>query len=165
MTRILGIDPGTATTGYAILDRENTGQLKLIRAGVITTSKKAAQPQRLFLIFQKLSDIIRQEDPHHISVEQLFFAKNVKTALSVGESRGVVLLLAAKFKLKFFQYKPSQVKQAVSGYGAASKFQVQKMVKILLRLKEIPKPDDVADALAVAICHANHLKLKFKIEK
>ncbi|MDD5032073.1 MAG: crossover junction endodeoxyribonuclease RuvC [Patescibacteria group bacterium] len=152
---ILGIDPGLADTGYGIIEKEDRGKLICQEFGVIKTSAKKDMGERLETINKKLDKIIKKYKPRLIAVEQLFFCKNVKTALAVGQARGVILFTARQNKIPTVEFTPLQVKQAVSSYGQAGKLQVQKMVKLLLDLKELPKPDDAADALAIAICAAN----------
>jgi len=149
---VLGIDPGTATTGFGVIT-EKEGSLQALAFGVITTPAADPLPARLVTIHEALTGLIAQHRPDAVAVEELFFAKNARTALVVGHARGVVLLAIAQAHAPLFQYKPSQVKQAVSGYGAADKRQVQEMVRLLLGLEDIPRPDDAADALAIAICH------------
>ena len=151
---ILGIDPGIADTGYGVIEN-NAGKLVCLDYGTIKTSAKLELAERLEIINDKLTKIIKKYHPELLAVEQLFFCKNVKTALIVGQARGVIIFTAKKNKIKLAEYTPLQVKQAVSTYGQASKLQVQKMVKLLLNLKELPCPDDAADALAIAICAAN----------
>lgn len=151
---IIGIDPGFAITGYGIL--EYTGnKFKLIDVGVITTEANMELSDRLLALNNGLDALITQYRPDAMAVEELFFNTNVKTAIKVGHGRGVALLAAAKAGIKVFEYTPLQVKQAVVGYGRATKDQVQQMVKVLLNMDKIPKPDDAADALAIAICHAH----------
>lgn len=152
---ILGIDPGIADTGYGIIKDNGRGGLDCVDYGSIKTKAGIKLPQRLETLHKELDKIIKKYKPHLVSVEELFFCNNVKTALIVGQARGVVLLTAKLNNLPVKEYTPLQVKQAVSTYGKATKIQVQKMVKLLLNLKEIPRPDDAADALAVAICSAN----------
>lgn len=152
--RILGIDPGTAITGFGILDQSGNHLIPQ-EFGVIRTPAEMEMPNRLTIIYRELVSIIQKYRPEAIAVEQLFFNKNVRTALSVGQARGVVLLAAAQLELNIAEYTPLQVKQAVVGFGGAEKKQVQEMVKILLNLQSIPRPDDAADALAIAICHAH----------
>lgn len=149
---ILGIDPGIATTGFAFIKEKNKEQ-EVLDYGVISTSAKQEFPERLKYIHQALIKLIKKFQPDAVCVEQLFFAKNVKTALNVGQARGVILLTAILNKLPLYEFTPLQVKQAVCGYGQADKCQVQNMVKILLKLKTIPKPDDAADALAIALTY------------
>ncbi len=151
---ILGIDPGIADTGYGVIQIKGH-ELICLDYGSIKTKAKTELGERLEIINKELNKIIKKYKPNLISVEQLFFCKNVKTALVVGHARGVIILTAKQNKVPTVEFTPLQVKQAVSSYGQASKMQVQKMVKLLLNLKEIPRPDDAADALAVAICAAN----------
>jgi crossover junction endodeoxyribonuclease RuvC len=147
----LGIDPGTARLGYGIV--AGVDQPALIDFGVIETSSAVAMPDRLLYLYDAVSALIRRHLPDALAVEQLFFARNVTTAMTVGQARGVVLLAAAEARLIVAEYTPSEVKQAVAGYGKADKFQMQEMVRILLGLDHVPHPDDAADALAVALCH------------
>ncbi len=149
---VLGIDPGIATTGFAFI-KEKDKELDILDYGVITTSAKQEFTERLKYLHRSLTKLIKKYGPDTICVEQLFFAKNVKTALNVGQARGVILLTAILNKLTLFEFTPLQVKQAVCGYGKADKCQVQNMVKTLLNLKTIPKPDDAADALAIALTY------------
>jgi len=151
---ILGIDPGIADTGYGVIKKDGN-KLICLDYGTIKTGAREEMPDRLSQINQALEILIKKYDPQIIAVEQLFFCKNVKTALMVGQARGVILLTAKQSKKVVVEFTPLQVKQAVSAYGKASKMQVQKMVKLILELKEIPKPDDAADALAIAICASN----------
>ncbi len=155
---ILGIDPGTAITGYGLV--EQIDDLRLVDAGAILTPAGTPLPERLLTIHQQLSELISIYQPDGVAVEELFFSKNVRTAMSVGHARGVVLLAAAQAGLPIYHYKPSEVKVAVTGYGAAAKPQVQEMVRLLLELEETPKPDDVADAIAIAICHLQSATLR-----
>jgi crossover junction endodeoxyribonuclease RuvC len=152
--KILGIDPGTATTGFGIVEKK---QSKLISVdyGVISTPKELDMSNRLLILYEDIKEIIDHHKPDIIAVEQLFFARNVTTAITVGQARGVVLLAAQKADLKIVEFTPLQVKQSVTGYGQATKKQVQEMVKKILDLSQIPKPDDAADALAIAICSSN----------
>lgn len=152
--RILGIDPGTAITGYGVLDQTGN-RLTPQTFGVIRTPADMEMPLRLTVIFRELTEIIAKYQPEAIAVEQLFFNKNVRTAITVAQARGVVLLAAAQTELAIAEYTPLQVKMAVVGFGCAEKKQVQEMVKVLLSLETIPRPDDAADALAIAICHAH----------
>jgi len=151
---IIGIDPGTATTGYGIIKKENDN-LKMIDYGCIKTEQKFSTAERLEQIDQQLTKLIKKHKPQKMAIEDIFFFKNVKTVIKVSQARGVILSRAAQMKILIDEYTPLQIKQAVTGYGRAEKIQVQKMVKLLLNLKEIPKPDDAADALAAAICCAN----------
>lgn len=152
---ILGIDPGIADTGYGFI-RVDGSRLECLAYGSIKTPAKEELPQRLQTLHKELSVLIKKYKPEKAAVEQLFFNKNVRTALIVGQARGVVLLTISLSNVPIIDFTPGQVKQAVSAYGQASKLQVQKMVKLILSLKELPQPDDAADALAVAICGANH---------
>ncbi len=155
MTLALGLDPGTATTGYGLVRLHRDGSLEAVNFGVITTPKDLPAPERLDLLYQELNQILDNFHPETAAVEKLFFQKNISTALGVGQARGVLLLALAQKGLDVAEYTPNEVKQAVAGYGSADKRQVQEMVRVLLSLPEIPKPDDAADALAIAICHLN----------
>lgn len=153
---ILGIDPGTAITGFGVLKKiKSKDELRVINYGLITTPVDLTTAERLNKLHKELNLLIKKYKPDIVAVEDIFFFKNLKTAIKVSQARGVILLTAAEFKIPIFECTPLQVKQAISGYGRAEKIQVQKMVKTLLNLKEIPKPDDAADALAVAICCAH----------
>jgi crossover junction endodeoxyribonuclease RuvC len=158
---ILGIDPGLATTGYGIVKKEGNS-FKLIDYDTITTSSDRTDVDRLSQLYEELLSLIDKYNPEHIAVEELFFNKNVKTAIRVGQARGVILLAGAQQSINVAEYTPLQVKQAVVGYGRASKQQVQQMVKALLNLEDIPKPDDAADALAISICHGHSYASKEK---
>lgn len=151
--RILGIDPGTGILGFGVIDVVK-GKAKLVDAGVIRTPAKEDDAVRLQTIFEEITDIIVQTKPQVMSVEKLFFAKNVTTAMTVSQARGVVLLAGKQAGLEIFEYTPLQIKQALTGYGRAEKKQIQEMVRVILQLKEVPKPDDCADALAAAITHS-----------
>lgn len=151
--RIIGIDPGTATTGFGVIEHVG-GKLTYVDAGVITTTPDLLMPDRLVILHQELSQLIAEFQPEQAAVELLFFSTNVTTAISVGQARGVILLALAQAGLIPGEYTPMQIKQAVAGYGGAKKPQIQAMVKTLLKLPAIPKPDDAADALAIAITHA-----------
>lgn len=151
---ILGIDPGTAICGYGVVEHQGN-HFRLIDYGAIRSSSEEEPAARLHTIFQGLNKIIDSCKPDHMAVEELFFNKNVRTALVVGQARGVIMLTGHMRGLTISEYTPLQVKQSVVGYGRAEKQQVQFMVKAILNLKEIPKPDDAADALAIAICHAH----------
>ena len=156
---ILGIDPGIAILGFAFLEKKGS-KIIPIEYGVIRTSKKLAHPQRLKLIFEELNTLIEKYDPSEVAVEKLFFSSNVKTAFEVGAARGVALLTAALKDKPVFNYTPNEIKISVTGYGKADKKQVQKMVKQLLGLDKVPKPDDAADAVACGICHIYSRKIK-----
>lgn len=155
MTIILGLDPGTATTGYGLVSKTPGGDLQAIEYGTIQTPSTLSDPERLVILFERLQEIILLHRPQECAVEKLFFQKNVRTAIAVGQARGVILLASAEAGLKIGEYTPNEIKLAVTGYGSADKVQVQEMVRVLLQLKDIPKPDDAADALAIAITHAN----------
>jgi len=154
----LGIDPGIADTGFGVIKKEN-GKMTCLAYGSIKTAAGLPLFERLVTLHDDLTEIIKRFKPQMVGVEELFFCKNVKTALVVGQARGVILLTIKQQKLPMLEFTPLQVKQAVSTYGKAEKGQVQRMVKMLLNLKEIPKQDDAADALAIAICAANSIKL------
>ena len=151
--RIIGIDPGTGILGFGVIE-VNKGKAKLVDGGVIRTPVKEDDAVRLQTIFEELTDIIVASKPSEMSVEKLFFAQNVTTAMTVAQARGVVLLCGMQAGLKIYEYTPLQIKQAVTGYGRADKKQMQEMVRVILQLKSIPKPDDCADALAAAITHS-----------
>ncbi len=151
---ILGIDPGIAIMGCGIIQYEGN-RFKVIHYDAIKTSNSISTEQRLEIIFQQLSQLIETYQPQAVAIEELFFNTNVKTAILVGQARGVALLSAALKQIPVYEYTPLQVKQGVVGYGRADKSQVQQMIKALLNLEKVPKPDDVADALAVAVCHAH----------
>jgi crossover junction endodeoxyribonuclease RuvC len=155
---ILGVDPGFARTGYGIIESRGSN-LKLIDYGIIETDSKIDFSIRLKKISGELEKIIQEYSPTIISVEKIFFCKNTKTAINVSHARGVIILTASKNNLKVLEFTPPEVKRAVTGYGKAEKKQMQKMVQILLNLKEIPEPDDSADALALAICAANNFNI------
>lgn len=156
---ILGIDPGIAIVGYSIIEC-NGNKFRAIDYGCIKTESNLLFPERIKIIYDRLIEIIEKYKPDDLAIEELFFNKNVKTAIKVGQARGVEILAGVNQGLEIYEYTPLQIKQAVVGYGRADKNQVQEMVKILLNLKEKPKPDDVADALAVAICHGSSIKFK-----
>ena len=156
--RILGIDPGTGILGFGVIDVQGR-QVRLVDAGVIRTPVKEDDAIRLETIYDELTDIIAHNNPAIMSVEKLFFARNVTTAMTVAQARGVVLLCGQQAGLTLFEYTPMQIKQAVTGYGKADKKQMQEMVRVLLKLKEIPRPDDAADALAAALTHASVTRL------
>lgn len=150
--RILGLDPGTATTGYGIIDVID-GDLSAVTYGVITTSPKRSTPQRLQTIYQELNQLLEKYQPNAAAIEELFFGRNITTAITVGQARGVLMLALANANLPISEYSPPRIKDAVTGYGKANKAQVQLMVRNLLNLEETPRPDDAADGLAVAITH------------
>lgn len=151
--RIIGIDPGTGILGFGIIEASG-GRTQLVDAGVIRTAAKQADAIRLKTIFEELTDVIKSTKPQAMAVEKLFFAQNVTTAMSVSQARGIVLLAGQQAGLDIYEYTPLQIKQALTGYGRAEKKQIQEMVRVILKLKEPPKPDDCADALAAAITHS-----------
>lgn len=155
----MGIDPGIAIVGYGILEFKGNSY-KVMDYGAITTKAGVPIPDRLNQIYDKMNILIKKYKPEDIAFEELFFNKNVKTAITVAQARGVEVLCAEKNRTGIYEYTPLQVKQALVGYGRASKSQVQDMVKLILNLDKIPKPDDVADALAVAITHGSSIKFK-----
>ncbi|HSG46003.1 MAG TPA: crossover junction endodeoxyribonuclease RuvC [Anaerolineales bacterium] len=155
MTLALGIDPGTATTGYGLVRLSPDGEMDSVKHGVILTPKSVTPPARLEMIYDQMTDLLKEYKPDTVAVEKLFFARNVTTGIAVGQARGVVMLAIQKAGLEAFEYTPKEIKNAVAGYGGADKRQVQEMVRALLSLDSIPKPDDAADALAVAITHLN----------
>lgn len=152
--RILGIDPGTGILGFGVVDASPGGKVTIVDGGVIRTPVKQEDSLRLSTIYDELTEIIELHKPEVMSVEKLFFAQNVTTAMSVAQARGVVLLCGVQNGLTLFEYTPLQIKQAITGYGKADKKQMQEMVRVILGLNEVPKPDDCADALAAAICHS-----------
>lgn len=152
--KIIGIDPGTAIVGFGVIEKTGS-KLQMLDGGVIRTSPDLNDSERLKIIYDELSEIIKVNKPEVMAVEKLFFAQNVTTAMSVSQARGVILLCGEQNDLPIFEYTPLQIKQAITGYGRADKNQIQEMVRVILRLKEIPKPDDCADALACAITQAN----------
>ena len=151
--RILGIDPGYATTGFGILEA-GRGSVQLLNYGTITTPTTLTFPERLVVLYDDMTQLIETVKPDAVAVEELFWGHNVTTGIGVSHGRGVILLAICKSGAPLFEYTPNQVKQAVVGYGLAEKKQVMDMVKRLLKLKAVPRPDDAADALAIAICHA-----------
>ncbi len=156
--RIIGIDPGTGILGFGIIDIIK-GKPRLVDAGVIRTPVKEDDAVRLMTIYEELTSIIKDTQPEEMAVEKLFFAQNVTTAMTVAQARGVVLLTAMQAGLKIAEYTPLQIKQSVTGYGKAEKKQIQEMVRVILGLKEVPKPDDCADALAAALTHSMTLRI------
>ena len=156
---MLGVDPGTAITGYGVVEQVK-GDLKSLAFGVIRTPADQPLPNRLQSIYRAVSTLAQQWEPEAAAVEELFFSKNVRTAMSVGQARGVALLALADAGLVIGEYDPMEIKQAVTGYGGAGKQQVQEMVRALLGMDEVPRPDDAADGLAVAICHLHAMRLR-----
>ena len=162
---ILGIDPGLATLGYGVIE-VNNDRRKLIQFGTLTTPAGQPMPQRLRAIFQGMNQLMDIYQPDDVAFEELFFSKNITTGMAVSAARGVALVAVVQRTDNLYEYTPMQIKQAVTGYGGADKHQVQQMVKMLLNMKEIARPDDAADALAVALTHANsmHMKKMFRIQ-
>jgi len=154
---ILGIDPGFADTGFGIISKDKLG-IQFINTGSIQTSKNLDLPERLVIIYKELTKLIKKHKPDIVGIEKLYFSKNVKTALDVGQARGVVILACQEHRVSIVELGPNQVKQAVTGNGMANKRQVGEMVKVIMRLKEVPKPDDAADALAIAIAVSAQVK-------
>jgi crossover junction endodeoxyribonuclease RuvC len=157
---VLGIDPGIAITGFGLIRLYDLNEPELIKHGVINSTAEGDTSSRLVFLYRELTELIEQFKPEYTAVEKLFFQKNQKTAMAVSEARGVITLCLAQQHLPMAEYSPNAVKQAVTSYGNADKKQVQEMVKIILHLDEIPKPDDAADALAVAICHLGYLQMQ-----
>lgn len=157
---VLGIDPGTATTGYGLVRETPEGGLAVVDYGVIITPPDLSPDKRLLLLYDRLMGILLLHRPDNGAVEKLFFQRNVTTAIAVGQARGVTLLAMAKHNLPVAEYTPLEVKQAVTGYGGADKRQVQLMIQAILQLEEMPKPDDAADALAVAVCHLQSYRMR-----
>ena len=156
---ILGIDPGTARTGFGIIKKtKDKNKLKTIYYGCITTDSTLSDGKRLKIINDELNKLIKKYQPDILTVENVYFFKNLKTAMPVSQAKGVILLTAAKKKIPVYEFTPLQVKMTIVGYGRADKKQIQKIVKVLLNLKEVPRPDDAADALAIAICCAYSLR-------
>ncbi|MRN55846.1 crossover junction endodeoxyribonuclease RuvC [Paenibacillus monticola] len=162
--RILGIDPGLAIVGFGFVDKEGN-KLTPVQYGCIQTEAHTLEEERLLHVYEGMVQLIDKYKPDAVAVEKLFFSRNVTTALPVAQARGVLILAAVQRGLPVAEYTPMQVKQAVVGYGKAEKRQVQEMVKLLLKLSVIPKPDDVADALAVAVCHAHSVSLNSKLNE
>ncbi len=156
--RIIGIDPGTGILGFGIIEIDSKNKAQLVDAGVIRTPVKEDDAVRLLTIYEELCDIIAATKPQIMAVEKLFFAQNVTTAMTVSQARGIVLLCGQQSGLELHEYTPLQIKMALTGYGRADKKQVQEMVKVILGLKEVPKPDDCADALAAALTHAQSMR-------
>jgi crossover junction endodeoxyribonuclease RuvC len=157
---VLGLDPGIAITGYGLVEESPSGDLTCIGYGAVTTPAGQPTPSRLLSIDRDLGALIERYKPDVVAVEELFFARNVTTALIVGQARGVAILSAARAGVPVREYKPMEVKQAVTGYGRAPKTQVQEMVRLLLNLDQVPQPDDAADAVAVAVCHVHNVRLE-----
>lgn len=163
---ILGIDPGLATMGYGVIEATH-GNFAVVDYGVVTTPKECTLPERLVQLEEGVRELIETFKPQNIAIEELFFSKNITTGIPVAEARGVILLTAVKaLDKEVYEYTPNQIKQAITGYGGADKVQMMHMVQALLRLKSIPRPDDAADALAVALCHAqtSALSTQFRVQ-
>lgn len=156
---IFGLDPGIAIVGYGIIEAIGN-KVRLLDYGVITTDASLSVPERLRIIDFELNRLIKEFEPDELAIEELFFNKNVKTVINVAQARGVEILSFVKRGIEIFEYTPLQVKQAITGYGRAEKKQMQESVRMIFKLKEIPKPDDAADAVAVALCHFFSLKFK-----
>ncbi len=154
---IFGMDPGLAISGYGVIDYVGN-KFKMLEYGTVETESDIDFPTRLKIIYDSYIKLFEKYKPDAVSIEELFFNKNVKTAISVGQARGVHILAAVNSQIPIYEYTPLQIKQGIVGYGRAQKRQIQEMVKIILKLDKIPKPDDAADGLAVAICHAHSLK-------
>ncbi|NLC13849.1 MAG: crossover junction endodeoxyribonuclease RuvC [Chloroflexi bacterium] len=161
---VLGIDPGIAITGFGLIRLNDLNEPELIKYGVINSTAEGDTSSRLVYLYRELTELIEQHKPEYAAVERLFFQKNQKTAMAVSEARGVITLCIAQHNLPMAEYTPNAVKQAVTSYGNADKRQVQEMVKISLHLDDIPKPDDAADALAIALCHLGYLQMQRLIE-
>jgi crossover junction endodeoxyribonuclease RuvC len=157
--RIMGIDPGYAISGFGVIDY-NGNSFKVVDYGVVTTESSLSMPERLKILYDSYMQLLEIHKPDAVAIEELFFNKNSKTVIAVGQARGVHILAAVNKSINIYEYTPLQIKQGIVGYGRAEKRQVQEMTKIMLNLSTIPKPDDAADALAVAICHAHSLKFK-----
>ncbi len=156
---ILGLDPGLATLGYGVINAVH-GNFSVVDYGVVTTPKECTLPERLLQLEEGVTELIDTYKPENVAIEELFFSKNITTGIAVAEARGVILLTAVKsLGREVYEYTPNQIKQAITGYGGADKMQMQHMVQALLRLKSVPRPDDAADALAVALCHAQTSRL------
>lgn len=151
---ILGLDPGLATLGYGVIEKDGRGNCRAVDCGVVQTPKEEGLPVRLAMLEQGISQIIEKYRPDEVAIEELFFSKNITTGIAVAHARGVALLTCVKYCGRLFEYTPMQIKQALTGYGKADKKQMQAVVTSLLKLKSVPKPDDAADALGVALCHA-----------
>jgi len=156
--KILGIDPGTGILGWGLIEKDSGGKIKPLKYGCVRTVANSPLPDRLLIIYNSLCDIIKKNKPDCVAIEDLFFFKNQKTVMSVAQARGVAIISAMSNGLEVYEYTPLQVKQALTGYGRADKKQMQEMVRLTCLLKECPKPDDAADALAIAITHAQTAK-------
>lgn len=157
--RILGVDPGTGICGFGVINVPKRGAISLLDSGAITTPPHTPLPDRLLDIYDSLHEIIKEDQPDVISIEKLFFMQNITTGISVAEARGVVLLVAKQTGLPIFEYSPNEVKKAMTGYGHADKKQMQEMVRVFLKMDKVIKPDDAADAVAIAIVHSMFNKM------
>ncbi|MCS7247024.1 MAG: crossover junction endodeoxyribonuclease RuvC [Anaerolineales bacterium] len=158
---VIGLDPGLAITGYGIICQEESGQLSVIDCGAITTTgSKSGESERLLLIYRRIVELLALHQPEAGAVERLFFHKNSRSAMAVGQARGVILLALAQQAIPVYEYAPVEVKQALTGYGDSDKRQMQEMIRLRLGLDDLPRPDDVADALAVAICHFQSYRIR-----
>jgi crossover junction endodeoxyribonuclease RuvC len=163
---VIGIDPGIAITGFGLIRDNEQGAIQHCASGIIRTSAGESAEKRLLSLYNDIKQLLLLHRPESAGVEKLFFQHNVKTAMAVGEARGIILLALAELDIPLMEYTPNEVKQSITGYGAADKKQIQMMIKALLNLPELPKPDDVADALAIAICHINsHRTRQAMLEK
>ncbi len=163
---ILGIDPGLATLGYGLIRKDDNGKCEVLDYGVVSTPKQESLPTRLVLLEDGINQILRKHHPDQIAMEELFFSKNITTGIAVAHARGVALLACVKYCPYLYEYTPMQIKQALTGYGRAEKAQMQQVVATMLGLEKVPKPDDAADALAIALCHATASRFGglFKVE-
>ncbi len=157
---VLGIDPGTATTGYGFVREDADGRYVAVDYGVILTPAHTPMHERLLMLYENMTTLIKIHQPQQVAIEQLFFGKNVTTGITVAQARGVLLLTAAQMKLPIGEYKPKEIKLSITGYGSADKVQMQMMMQEMLGLDEIPRPDDAADGLAVAITHLNSTRFE-----
>jgi crossover junction endodeoxyribonuclease RuvC len=158
---VIGVDPGTAITGYGVVGQTNQGNFELLACGVIRTLAHQPMPERLHELYTDFQSLLDEFQPDQIAIEKLFFGRNVTTAITVGQARGVLLLAGAQRQIPIAEYTPAEVKQAISGYGNAEKRQMQEMVQRILQLPELPQPDDAADGVAVALCHLQSSLYRF----
>lgn len=161
---ILGLDPGLGTTGFGVIERQGASRVRFVSTGVIRTPTRTPDPQRLIVLHRDLTELVARHQPDMVAIERLFFSKNITTGIQVAQARGVMLLVCGEAGLEVGEYSPVQIKSAVGGYGKAAKGEMQLMVQRLLRLPDIPRPDDAADALAVALCHAFRAGLSRKVQ-
>jgi crossover junction endodeoxyribonuclease RuvC len=158
---VIGVDPGTAITGYGVVGQTPDGNFELLVCGVIRTGAQEPMHLRLLELYQDFVGLIQEFMPTELAIEKLFFGRNVSTAITVGQARGAVLLAAAQHGLSVAEYTPAEVKQAITGYGSAEKRQIQEMVQLILELPELPQPDDAADGVAVALCHLQNTRIPY----